>query len=137
MNWVIDACFAAAWVLPDETTPQTEKFLEQLSENDEYHVPSLWWFEVSNILTTAVRRKRLKAREIPRAITLLSSLPLRTDHSQGAFYMHFLTDYATRYKLTAYDAAYLGLAVQMGAGVATLDDDIKAAAKELKLQSFL
>ena len=137
MNWVIDASFAASWILPDEATPRTERFLEQLSDNDEYHVPSLWWFKISNILTTAVRRKRLKARDVPRAITLLSSLPLATDHSQGAFYIHFLADYAARHQLSAYDAAYLGLAMQMGAGLATLDDKLIAAARGLKLASFL
>jgi predicted nucleic acid-binding protein len=137
MQWVIDASFAASWILPDEMTPQTERFLEQLSESDGYHVPALWWYEIGNILTTAVRRKRLGSRDIPRAITLLSSLPLQTDHSQGAFFLHFLADYAGRHQLSAYDAAYLGLAAQMGAGVATLDRSLIAAAGELKLHSFL
>ncbi len=40
-----------------------------------------------------------------------------------------LSELAARYRLTAYDAAYLDLALRLGLPLATLDADLKKAAQ--------
>ena len=46
MEWVLDASFALAWVLPDEASPRAERFLRDLDPTTVLRVPALWWHEV-------------------------------------------------------------------------------------------
>ena len=43
---------------------------------------------------------------------------------------------ARRYKLSAYDASYLELALRLGMPLATLDEDLKKAAKKAGVKKF-
>ena len=43
---------------------------------------------------------------------------------------------ARRYRLSAYDASYLELALRQGIAIATLDDDLQKAAKKAGVKKF-
>jgi predicted nucleic acid-binding protein len=43
---------------------------------------------------------------------------------------------ARRYKLSAYDASYLELALRLGLPLATLDEDLQKAAKKAGIKKF-
>ena len=43
---------------------------------------------------------------------------------------------ARRYKLSAYDASYLELALRLGMPLATLDEDLQKAAKKAGVKKF-
>lgn len=49
MHFVVDASLAAAWLLPEEYSEAAETAIASISEP--YPVPSLFWFEIRNILT--------------------------------------------------------------------------------------
>ena len=56
-----------------------------------------------------------------------------------ATFAHALSDtlqLARRYKLSAYDASYLELALRLGIPLATLDEDLQKAAKKAGVKKF-
>jgi predicted nucleic acid-binding protein len=75
------------------------------------------------------KRKRATITEINGHLLLLRSLPIELDetaHDQAWTVAYSL---AQKHKLTSYDAAYLEMAIRRGLPLATLDSELKAAAK--------
>jgi predicted nucleic acid-binding protein len=129
MRWVIDASFAASLFLPDETSPVARKFFAELKPADEVWVPSLWWYEITNVLISAEQRKRVTPVDTVKIFTLYSQLNLQTDTLSGTKYSGRIYEIAKTCHLTAYDAAYLELAMRKDAALATLDKQLVQAAK--------
>lgn len=138
-SWVLDSSMALAWALPDEASAEAEKFMDHASRDSTIAllVPALWWYEIANALTCARRRKRLTEADAARLIELYGRLPLQTDASLGgesAWRQHAL---AVEHGLSAYDAAYLELAHRSGAGLASFDERLRAAARKTGLACFV
>ena len=77
-------------------------------------------------MLSSERRGRLKPTVTDQLLSLLSNLPIQIDrHPNEADLMTL----ARRHKLTAYDAAYLELALREGLALATLDAALIQAAK--------
>ena len=129
MSWVVDCSIAAAWCFEDETTTRTEALLDRL-DGDPAVVPLHWPLEVTNVLRSAVRRGRLTEKASVQKAAALMSLPVKYDSL--THHLAFTTTYqiAQRHKLTSYDAAYLELALRLGAELATDDRELQAAAKD-------
>ncbi|MDD3847614.1 MAG: type II toxin-antitoxin system VapC family toxin [Syntrophorhabdaceae bacterium] len=127
-KWVIDCSFAAALFLPDKASPQVNQFFSEYPDSRTLHVPMLWWYELTNVLCTAERKKMLKEVDVQRITQLLSGFPLETDEAQGFPYIRRLYEVARTYGLSSYDAAYLELAIRMDAQLATLDKELITAA---------
>jgi len=131
---VLDCSLALAFGLPDERSDRADEFLERLSDRYDVWVPALWWYEVSNALRVARRRKRITDAQLTRLVDLYGRLPLRTDAliAGGAFQRY--TDLGEDQKLSSYDAAYLELAARRGLGLATLDTDLAKAARKIGVE---
>ncbi len=136
MDWVIDASLALAWGLPDETSPQADRFLSRVSGKDVLWVPSLWWYEVANALILAERRKRLTEADGIQLRELYGLLPIKTDTITGSEMMERLRTLARLYNLSAYDATYLELALRRGLRLATLDQNLRSAAQKAGLTTL-
>lgn len=121
---VVDASVSAAWFLPDEATPFTEGAL-QATANADIWVPALWLLEIGNLMLSAERRKRIDAAKRRELIVIASSLRLSVDRQPVA--MTDIDALASRHKLSAYDAAYLELAMRRSLPLATLDAGLLAA----------
>lgn len=130
MPLVLDASMAASLVLPGESSQMAERLLASLHTDDEILVPCLWWYEITNILVQAVRRRRLDPADMVGARTILQNIPLVTDSRGDWTHQSELSAIAERYGLTSYDAAYLELAVRRKAGLASCDDALIAACKK-------
>lgn len=130
MDWVLDASIALAWALPDETSLQADQFLSRVSRKDVLWVPSLWWYEVANALILAERRKRLTEADGIQLRELYGMLPIKTDVIIGLDTIERLRTLAREYGLSAYDAAYLELALRRGLRLATLDQNLQSAARK-------
>lgn len=126
MAFVVDVSVVASWLLPDETDATAATALRRLEAEDAV-APSLWWFEMRNLLLANERRGRLDAGLTNTILSRLKRLPIILDHSSEEIP---LLDLARRYRLTAYDAAYLELAVRLRSPLATLDKALRAAARE-------
>src|SRR3989338_1624078 len=124
MPFVIDASITACWAFHDEDHPQADLALVRI-RTDEATAPSLWWFEVRNILVVNERRKRLTEADSAAFLRDLSRLGVILDRSPQEGEVLRL---ARTHRLSVYDAAYLELARRKGLALATLDAALVSAA---------
>ncbi|MFW6082205.1 MAG: type II toxin-antitoxin system VapC family toxin [Desulfosalsimonas sp.] len=129
-SFVIDNSVVMAWCFGDEANDYADSVLEQLTENTAL-VPAVWPLEVVNVLLVAERKKRLRFADSGRFLALLSALPIVVDHQGRKTIMKELLSLGRSSKLSAYDAAYLDLAMRNNCPVATLDKKLLEAAKKL------
>jgi predicted nucleic acid-binding protein len=132
MPFVIDASIAGAWILPDETDALAADCQRALLV-DHAIVPAIWWFETRDLLLMSERRGRLDRTATARALEILAVYPIiRDEQPDGST----LLDLARVHGLTAYDAAYLELAVRTKSPIATLDKRLSAAAQKENIAAF-
>ena len=76
MPFVLDASVTASWAFPDEQNSVADRIGQLLeSSADSAIVPSLWWFEVRNILLVNERRGRTT---VARSTVFLEQLAQQT-----------------------------------------------------------
>ena len=127
-GWVIDASVTMPWFFPDEATPFTEGLLDSL-ESHELWAPTLWVIECTNVLQTAQRRRRIEATRRAEVASQLGELPVRLDQQTPDFVS--LDRLAATHGLSAYDAAYLELALRRSLVLVSLNARLIAAAQAL------
>jgi len=127
-GFVLDCSVAMAWCFADETNPYTEAVLQDLADVGAV-VPSIWPLEMANVLLVAERRKRISKAQSRRFVELLQSLPIAVDDVSAARVWDGVLSLAREQQLSAYDAAYLELAMREGLPLATADNALKRAAK--------
>ena len=125
MPFVLDASVTASWCFRDETAAAADAAMNRLPQ-DHATVPALWWFEVRNILIVNERRGRIEPADSDMFLNDLALLPIRIDRGPDE---RLVVTLARKYRLTAYDAAYLDLAVRLTAPMATLDRALSDAAR--------
>ena len=92
-------------------------------------VPVVWPLEVVNILLVAVRQKAITPSQLETFVADLKELPVEIDlEGVGRSYSSILR-ISRQHQLSSYDAAYLDLALVEGLPLATLDKNLRAAAK--------
>ena len=79
-----------------------------------------------NILVVSERRGRIEPADTDTFLSDLALLPIRIEGVPNARQVVAL---ARKHGLTAYDAAYLELAVRLGAPISTLDRALAGAAR--------
>jgi len=128
-RWVLDASVALAWCFPDEGSPGVEKLLDFMADGSKAIVPAIWPLEIANALLTAERRKRLSMAQVTAVLRNLSLLPIAIDAVQIESIFGDVLAVARQGQLTEYDAAYLELALREALPLATLDDQLRRAAR--------
>jgi predicted nucleic acid-binding protein len=88
------------------------------------HAPHLLDNEIANVGLKKLRRERLARETIVAALQAYSRIQIE----RHAVEAESVVAIAERYGLTAYDAAYLHVAEQLAAPLATLDERLAAAA---------
>lgn len=125
MSFVIDASLVAAWLLPEEFSDAAEIVIASISEP--CPAPSLFWFEIRNILVMSERRGRIASGGALLGMERVRRLPLDDTGIGGDGSILLL---AANLTLSAYDAAYLALAINRNVPLATLDRKLAAAARK-------
>lgn len=133
---VVDASVALTWCYPDEHSAFAYKVLDQL-EYRQAIVPSLWALEITNALLVGERRHRLTASAIAQFLELLNGLPIDIDPQTALRAFSTTLQLARDHNLSAYDATYLELAMREGLTLATLDTQLKSAARSAGVKLFL
>ena len=123
-SFVVDASLALAWCFDDEATAATDALLVRAAAEGMV-VPPLWFLEVANALLTAERRGRLTPEQTLEVLTRLAALPAERDGADVS--PTAVLALARAQRLTAYDAAYLELAIRRGLPLATLDGELRRA----------
>ena len=132
---VVDASVTLAWCFPDEISDYADRVLVAL-EGNTVLVPAIWCLEIANAVLTGERKKRLRQPEIRRFTSLLEGLPVVQDTQPLGEYVSNVLPLAREYRLSAYDASYLELAIRHAAPFATLDVQLQKAAKHAGVKIF-
>ena len=126
MAFVLDASITACWAFQEEDHPDAGLAFQKIRA-EEAVVPSLWWFEVRNILVVNERRGRISESDTSAFLLNLARLRVRLDRlPEGDAVLRL----ARTHRLSAYDAAYLELAQREGLTLATLDAALRKAAAD-------
>ncbi len=124
---VVDASVTAAWCFDDEQTKYARQLLRR-SKDIVFYTPAIWPLEMTNVLLVNERRKRITAADTVRFVTLLNELAIQVDRPPAMQAFNATLLLARAHGLSAYDAAYLELALREGVPLATLDGRLRTAA---------
>lgn len=138
MSFVLDNSVAMCWLLNDgrpAVVSRALKILEALKTTSAV-VPSLWALEAANVVAKAEAKGWVTESRTQAFVSTLLRLNIVTDHATASHALSETLNLARRYKLSAYDAAYLELALRMGLPLATLDTDLEKAARKAGVKRF-
>jgi len=126
---VLDCSYTMALVMHNEALPGS---LERILAARLY-APALWPFEVANALRNVVRRGRLSDAAVSELCSRIEAydvqlLAANETNLRGKYVVSQTHD------LTAYDAAYLDMAVQHRYALATLDTRLAAVAQHIGVE---
>jgi predicted nucleic acid-binding protein len=130
MPFVLDASVVLAWQFEDEPSDYADHVLEYL-RNDRALAPSIWQLELANGLARAERRGRLPASRVAQTLRIFTGIPIAIHDVPPALALGRVIDVARAQALSAYDAAYLELAMREGVPLATLDGPLRKAAERV------
>ncbi len=127
MQFVLDCSIAISWCLVDENNDYANAILAMMPDVEAF-VPNIWSLEIANVLLVAERRNRITTKQSEQAIGLLESFLIQVDTATNANALGTTLVLGRTVGLTAYDAAYLELALRLGLPMATIDTQLAAAA---------
>lgn len=130
-GFVLDASVTIRWALHDGSAADrmyADKVLESLAGHVAV-VPALWSTEVVHVLRCAEQAGKLGEAAVTGFIYQLGHLPIRSDNAAPAGLQLAVAAIAREFKLTGDDAQYLELARRLNLPLATLDKDLRKAAK--------
>lgn len=136
MDWILDCSFASAFFLPDESTPAIDNFFRKEKKKNNFFVPALWWYELSNVLLVSIKRKRLQYSDAIRIFSLFEEFDIKTENNINDNISRSIFELSCQHKVSAYDAAYLELAVRKNASLASLDNDLNKIATKCGIRTF-
>jgi predicted nucleic acid-binding protein len=126
-EFILDCSVTMAWYFKDEANDYANVVRRSLAKVGAV-VPSLWPLEVANILAIGERCQRSTKAEASKWLSYMQMLPIRIDDEMAARAWSDILNVARSHNLSAYDAAYLELAIRLGLPLASLDDKLRTAA---------
>lgn len=135
-RFVLDCSVVMAWCFDDEATPYTDSVRDGLVDHQAI-VPSIWPLEVANATIVGERRKRRDEARSGRFFVLLEALPITIDDETSSRAFGAIVRVARAHQLSAYDAAYLELAIRRGLPLACLAGKLNTAAVNAGVPRFV
>lgn len=129
-SFVLDASAAIAWASPDAAPP---KALAAAVRAGRAVAPSLWVYEVQNVLAILRRRGRLVGEDWALASEAVRVICIDLEPTDRRCVEEHVLGLAEKHGLTVHDASYLELAQRRKIPLATLDDALKRVARKLKV----
>jgi predicted nucleic acid-binding protein len=123
--FVLDASAAASLIFADEAEP-TEMIAKFLA-GEAALVPTLFEWEIDNLLVSALRRGRIDRAALVARLRLLAELPIAETAVRHR--SDVIIELASAHSLSAYDAGYLELALTAAVPLATRDRRLADAAR--------
>jgi predicted nucleic acid-binding protein len=130
--FVIDASAMMKWCFEDERPPNADLLMKRMVEGG-MAAPALFPLEIVNTLWVAERQKRLTAQQASAFIALVESLRIEIDAETPWRAWSETREISRREQLSAYDAAYLELAIRRQARLASYDKALLKAARANKV----
>jgi predicted nucleic acid-binding protein len=125
--FVVDASVVLAWCFADERSDLADVAIGRLLV-DGGVAPAHWPLEISQAISSAERRRRIRSAEVPALQAMLIPLPVDVVPVSIAQAIDLL-DLARGHGLSVYDAAYVDLALSRGLGLATIDERLAAVCR--------
>jgi predicted nucleic acid-binding protein len=116
--YIIDASAMGPLIIPDEAGELIDT-LPDILYSDQAMVPLHWRVEVANLARMAIRKRRLTETLLIDAFGALSVFDLIIDDQTDALAWTTILALAGKHNLTAYDAAYLELAMRTSRTIVT------------------
>jgi predicted nucleic acid-binding protein len=129
--FILDCSVTMAWFFAGEATPETDGILDRLNQGGRAVVAQHWCLEVGNTLLMGERRKRCTPADASHFLGILGALAIDTNPETAANSTATTLALARAHGLTLYDAAYLELAMRASLPLATLDKDLRSAARKV------
>ena len=138
MSFVLDNSVAMCWLLNDGRSADAAYALSVLDALKQTYamVPGIWALEAANVVAKAEAKGLVTEARTQVFVATLTRLNITTDKATASLALSDTLNLARRYKLSAYDAAYLELALREGLPLATLDADLEKAAKKAGVKRF-
>lgn len=132
-SFILDCSMTMSWCFSDEATPESMKVQDQLVSESAI-VPAHWFLEVSNVLAMAEKRKRITMADADQFLGQIATLDIQVDSYVASKHCFELISLCRTYGLTAYDAAYLDLAIRLQIPIASHDSALRKAVASLGMQ---
>lgn len=131
MKLVVDNSVAMRWLFADgsEADRHYASEVAAMVETSEVHVPALFVTEAANVISRALKVGVITPQECESRFDLLNAMQASIDPIESMHSAMPLAIQAFEEGLSAYDASYLLLAKKLGCPLATLDKDLRRAAK--------
>ena len=140
MNFVLDASVAMCWLLLDGKPAGRAYALKVLAAMQQAEtralVPVTWGLEVSNVIAKAEAKGLVTEVQSEAFLEMLVAMDIGADSATFSKALSDTLQIARRYRLSAYDASYLELAMREGLPLATLDEDLQNAARKAGVKRF-
>ena len=126
---VVDVSVVLKWLLAEPSAEAEALLQKHLDGSDPLVAPELLYYEIGNVLVT---KTKLTAQETSDLFGYFVDLQIEA-YSLGADEYKTAIDLANRYKLSVYDAAYLGLALALDSRLVTADRRLANRAAATKI----
>jgi predicted nucleic acid-binding protein len=136
-EFVLDCSAALPWVFANEATAATEALLDDLASGGHAWVPALWHLELANVMLGAQRRGQIDKAGAEKFLATLRAVDIEVDDETISVAWTRTLGLGETYGLTAYDAAYLELALRKGLPLASLDQELRNACSKAGGQLLL
>ncbi len=138
MSFVLDNSVTMRWFFGDGKPQElvyAGKVLDAMIQ-DNALVPATWGLEVANVIARAEAKGLVTEARSGAFLEMLEGVDIEVDAATFTRALSDTLQLARRYKLSAYDASYLELALRSGLSLATLDEDLQKAAKKAGVKMF-
>jgi predicted nucleic acid-binding protein len=138
VSFVLDTSVTMRWFFGDgkpQELAYAGKVLDAMRQ-DSALVPMTWGLEVANVIVRAEAKALVTEARSGAFLEMLEGVDIEVDAATFAHALSGTLQLARRYKLSAYDASYLELALRLGVPLATLDEDLQKAAKKAGVKKF-
>ena len=134
-EFVLDGSLALAWCFNDEADPCVDAVAARFPAT-RATVPAIWPLEIANAVLMGERRQRSTEAQAAKLLGYLARLPIFVDDLTSERAWGEVLGLARAHRLSAYDGAYLELALRRALPLATLDEKLKAAALAAGVPTF-
>jgi predicted nucleic acid-binding protein len=127
-DFVLDNSVTMRWCFDGASQDYADRILRELvTMGGTAFVPVLWRYEVSAVLARAENKGLLTTDKVEEFFEDLAVMKIIMDIESAARALTDVYRLATLHRLTAYDAAYLELALRRNLPIATLDIELQNA----------
>lgn len=139
MSFVLDTSVTMCWFFGDGKPRELTYAREVLEAMKDVTalVPITWGLEVSNVIAKAEAKGWVTEARSEMFLEVLKGVDINPDMATFQQALSDTLQVARRYRLSAYDASYLELAMRTGLPLATLDEDLQKAAKKAGVKRFV